>query len=520
MNIPKLIEKGVRYWGEKTAVIDGDKRFSFRQVNDRANRLANGLLDLGYRNNNHIATLMQNRFQFIEIYFAQQKLNAVRITLNTRLSADELMWQINDSEVDYLIVDAEHLALVESIKKNLNTVKRFIAINCESEGFMPYEEVIADGSGENPEMASDGEDLGRIGYTGGTTGMPKGIMTPKRVEIAIMRNLLLDNIPHLNQKDVFLGLQPLYHAVWTFIMPCWIKGATHVVTRDFSPGAALNLIQKEKVTILKTVPTVLTRIVDFPEISDFDLKSIHTIIYGASPIPIEKLKKGIELFGHIFIQNYGQAEAPMTICTLNKGDHIIDENSGNADRLSSVGRPYTMVEVRVVDDEGHDVAVGEPGEVAVKADHMMTGYWKQPPETTEGVLKKGWLLTGDIGRFDGEGYLYLVDRKKEMIITGGLNVYPNEVEQVIYRHPAVSQAAVFGIPDKDWGECITAAVALKPGSHLDETELIEFCRNHLAKYKVPKKVFFHQNLPRSAAGKIMRRELREQFWKDSERRIN
>ena len=520
MNIPKLIEKGVMYWGDKTAVIDDNKKFSFRQVNERANRLANGLLDLGYLNKKHIATLMNNRFQFIEIYFAQQKLNSVRITLNTRLSAEELAWQINDSEVDYLIVDAEHLELIESIKKNLKTVKRFIAINCESEGFMPYEDILSGSSGENPEMKSDEEDLGRIGYTTGTTGRPKGIMTPKRAEIAIMRNLLLDNIQHLNHKDVFLGLQPLYHAVWTYILPCWIKGAAQVITHDFSPGSALNLIQREKVTILKTVPTVLTRIFDFPGMKDFDLQSIHTIIYGASPIPVEKLKKGIELFGHIFIQNYGQAEAPMTICTMNKEDHIIDENSENTGRLSSVGRPYTMVEVRVVDDEGNDVDVGEPGEVAVKGDHMMTGYWKQPPETSESALKDGWLLTGDIGRLDAEGYLYLVDRKKEMIITGGLNVFPNEVEQVIYRHPAVSQVAVFGIPDKDWGESITAAVALKSGSRVGEEELIDFCRNHLARYKVPKKVFFHQSLPRSAAGKIMRRELREPFWKDSQRKIN
>jgi len=179
MNISKLIEKGVRYWGEKTAVIDGDKRFSFRQVNERANRLANGLLDLGYRNNNHIATLMQNRFQFIEIYFAQQKLNAVRITLNTRLSPEELTWQINDSEVDYFLVDAAHLEVIESIKKNLKTVKQFIAIDCESEGFMPYEDVVSGHSGENLEMASNEGDLGRIGYTAGTTGTPKGIMTPK-----------------------------------------------------------------------------------------------------------------------------------------------------------------------------------------------------------------------------------------------------------------------------------------------------------------------------------------------------
>jgi len=520
MNIPKLIEKGARYWGSKTAVVDGENRFSFNQVDERANRLANGLLNLGYQNNNHVATLMKNRFQFLEIYFAQQKLNSVRITLNTRLSPEELMWQINDSEVDYLIVDREHLGPIQSIKPNLTTVKEFIAIDCESQGFIPYETILSRGGAETPELPTDEADLGRIGYTAGTTGKPKGIMTPKRSEIAIMRNLLFDNIQHLNHTDVFLGLQPLYHAVWTYILPCWIKGATHVITHDFSPASALDLIQKERVTILKTVPTVLTRIFDFPGIINFDLKSIHTIIYGASPIPIEKLKKGIELFGSIFIQNYGQAEAPMTICTLNKEDHIIDDDPTNTGRLSSVGRPYTMVEVRVLDDEGNDVAVGESGEVAVKADHVMTGYWKQPAEVTQGVMKNGWLLTGDIGRLDEQGYLYLVDRKKEKIITGGLNVFPNEVEQVIYRHPAVFQAAVFGIPNKDWGESVTAAVVLKPDSPVGESELIDFCKQHLARYKVPKKVFFHESLPKSATGKILRRELREPFWKDSQRRIN
>jgi acyl-CoA synthetase (AMP-forming)/AMP-acid ligase II len=235
-------------------------------------------------------------------------------------------------------------------------------------------------------------------------------------------------------------------------------------------------------------------------------------------MPVEKLKQDIHRFGNVFIQGYGQSEAPNTICYLPREDHVTEGPPEKVARLASVGRPYTLVRVRIVDNMGKDVPVGELGEIIVSGDHIMAGYWKEPEETAE-ALKDGWLHTRDIGRFDKDGYVYLVDRKSEMIISGGLNIYPTEVEQVLYSHPAVSEAAVIGVPDNDWGEIVKAIVVLKPGMKAREEELINLCRDSMASYKKPRSVEFRDSLPKSATGKILRKELREPYWKGRERKI-
>jgi acyl-CoA synthetase (AMP-forming)/AMP-acid ligase II len=520
MDITGIINQGATYWGDKTAVVCGEKKLTFRQVNERANRLANGLLRLGYQPGNHIGSMMHNCSQYIEIFFAQHKLNAVRITLNTRSNKEELVWQINDSEIELLFLGEEYVDEIVSIQANLKKIKHYIVIGGSAPGFIDYDGLLISGNAENPKIQTPETTLSRINYTGGTTGRPKGIMLSRQSDMAVMRNLLLDTVPHLNQNDVFLGLQPLYHAVWSYILPCWVRGATQVITHNFSPEPTLKLIQEEKVTIIKTVPTVLTRIIEHPEIQKYDLSNIHSIIYGASPIPFEKLKKGIQLFGQVFIQNYGQAEAPVTISTLKREDHRTHGTPEEMERLTSAGRPYTFVDVRVVDEEGNEVTEGELGEVIVSGDHMMDGYWNQPAEETTASLRKGWIYTRDIGKFDAQGYLYLVDRKSEMIITGGLNVYPNEVEQILYQHPAVMEAAVFSIPDEQWGESIAAAVALKLGMKASDQELMDLCRKNLASYKKPKIITFHESLPKTEAGKISRRELKEPYWKEKARKVN
>jgi len=250
------------------------------------------------------------------------------------------------------------------------------------------------------------------------------------------------------------------------------------------------------------------------------LSSVHTLIYGAAPMPVDKLKEGIRRFGPIFTQGYGQAEALGNITFLSRKDHKIEGTPQEVARLASAGRPYTYVDVRVVDDSGKEVPVGEPGEVIVKGDHIMKGYWKLPQEQTDEKLRNGWIYTGDIGKWDEAGYLYLVDRKGAMIISGGLNIFPNEVEQVLYQYPGVVEAAVFGVPDEQWGEAVKAVVALKPGSEAAEKDIIAFCRDSLAHYKVPRSVEFRESLPKSDVGKILTKELREPYWKGLEKRIH
>lgn len=522
MNIPTLIAKGAKYYSDRTAIVFGEKRFTFREVNERANRLANGLLSLGIKKGDRIASLNRNCCQHIEIVFARFKIGAVDVTLNPRLSPEEAAWQINDSKTNTIFVAEELLDNVRPILSSCRGIKNIIALSGASGKEIDYEELIASGSPEEPptiETELYDDELGGIMYTAGTTGKPKGIAHPRRTAWAVARNLLLDMVPDLSSQDVFLGLQPLYHAVGWFILPCWLRGTTHVIVPEFRAEIALDTIEKEKVTVVKTVPTVLVRLVAHPDIRKRNLHSVRTIIYGASPMPIEPLKQAIQIFGPVFIQNYGQTEAPMNICLLRKEDHVTEGETEKTARLASVGRPYTLVEVRVVNEKGMDVSAGEVGEVVVRGDHIMKEYWQLPQETQE-TIKNDWLHTRDMARMDKDGYIYLVDRKSEMIISGGLNLYPNEVEQVLYKHPAVLEAAVFGVPDNDWGESVKAVIALKPGMMVTEQEIIDFCKSHLASYKKPKSVDFMTSLPKSPEGKVLRRTLREPYWKGHDRRIH
>jgi len=522
VNIPTLIAKGAKYYSDRTAIVFGEKRFTFREVNERANRLANGLLSLGVKKGDRVASLSRNCHQHIEIVFARHKIGAVEVNLNPRLSPGEIAWQLNDSKTETLFVASEFLEKVRPILSSCRGIKHRIGLSGASGQEIDYEELIRSGSPEAPPVIETelyGEGIGAITYTAGTTGRPKGIVWTRKSVWTVARNLLLDMIPDLSSEDIFLGLQPLYHAVGWFILPCWLRGVTHVIVPEFHNEIAMETIEKEKVTVIKTVPTVLVRMVAHPDIRKRNLQSVRTIIYGASPMPVEPLRQAIEIFGPVFIQNYGQSEAPMTICLLGKKDHVLEGDAERTARLASVGRPYTLVEVRVVNENGKDVPVGEVGEVIVRGDHLMTEYWQLPQETEE-AFKDGWLYTRDMAKVDKDGYIFLVDRKSEMIISGGLNIYPNEVEQVLYQHPAILEAAVFGVPDKEWGEAVKAVVALKPGRNSTEQEIVDFCKNHLAPYKKPKTVDFTPSLPKSPEGKVLRRVLREPYWKGHERRIH
>lgn len=519
MYILEAIDRGTKYWANKIAIISEWGSFTFREIDERVNRLANGLMRLGCHPGCHIGVILNNCHQYIEIYFAKHKLNTVWVTLSGRMSEKELAWQINDAEIGTILVGEEYLGKVETIKTSLKTVQNYIAVTGSSPGFISYEELISSSTPERPKVEVKGSDLSRISYTGGTTGRPKGLMISRRSDEAVMRNILLDSVADLHRRDVFLALQPFYHAVWTYALPCWLRGATQILTPHWSPQNVCETIEKERVTIVKTVPTLLVRLLDYQRLREHDLSSLRTIIYGGAPMPVEKLKQLIELLGPIFVGNYGQAEAPMTIATLSKKDHLTEDISSGMKRLHSAGRPYTFVDVKIVDHEGKKVPTGELGEVIVKGDHIMTDYWHRHPEIDEEPIKEGWVHTRDIGFFDNEGFLYLVDRKSEMIITGGFNVYPNEVEQVLCMHPSVQEAAVVGIPDEEWGESIKAFVVVKPGKPVTEQELIDFVKDYLASYKKPKSVEFRDNLPKSDVGKILRRVLREPYWKGREKNV-
>jgi len=522
VNTANVISQAAKRWGDKTALVSWrtKKRFSFRETNERVNRLANGLLSLGVGKGDTVATLNPNCPQHVEMFFACVKSGARRTQMNTRLSPADKVWLLNDSEAKVLFADEEYLAEVKSIRDQLKTVKHIIAISGSFPGMIDYEKLLAGSSPEAPKIELDNDEIGILWYTAGTTGKPKGVALPRRSDMATTRNILLDMLPHITSKDVYLALQPLYHGAGLFILSAWIRGLTHVTVPRYDPETAFDVIEKERVSVIKTVPTVLVRLLNHPDIDKHDLSSLHTIIYGASPMPVDKLKEGIRCFGPVFVQGYGQAEALGTITFLSREDHKIEGTPQEVARLSSAGIPYTYVDVRVVDESGKDVPPGETGEVIVKGDHVMKSYWKLPQEQTDVKLRDGWIYTEDIGKMDEEGYLFLVDRKGAAIKTGGLLVSPNEVEQVLYQYPGVVETAVFGVPDEQWGEAVKAVVALKPGVKVAEKELIEFCRNNLAHYKAPKSIDFRDSLPKSDTGKILTKDLREPYWKGYEKRVH
>jgi long-chain acyl-CoA synthetase len=516
MDVKTIINRYAEHYADKTAIIYGNRRMTFKEVNNRSIKLANGLLDLGVKKDDKVGTVLGNCSEYVEVMFAKHKIGAVDVILSPRISTNDMEYQINDANINTLIVGDEYIPQLPERSK-IPGVKNFIAVSNCPDGWINYEELLAKGNSIEADYEVDNSELGHIVYSSGTTGKPKGIMWRRDSYLLVARNILLDILPNLNGNDIFMGLQPIYHAVSSFVLPCWMRGVTQVITPKFDAEKVFPLIEREKVSVIKTIPILINRYIAHQDIKKYNFKKIHSIIYGASPIATDKLRQAISIFGQVFIQNYGQSEVPLTLTCLQRHEHVTDGNPADVARLASVGRPYTMVKLKIVDDNGKEAPAGQTGEIIVQSDHAMIGYLNRPEETTA-KLKDGWIYTGDIGRIEN-GYVYLMDRKGEMIISGGLNIYPNEVEQVLYSHPAVLEASVFGVPDEKWQEAVKATVVLKPGMTATEDDIIEFCKQRLAGYKKPQSVDFMDSLPKNPQGKILRRELRAPYWKGFTRNI-
>jgi acyl-CoA synthetase (AMP-forming)/AMP-acid ligase II len=511
----EFINRGARYFQNKLAVVyKGGKPnlvenrgLTFSQVNDRAKRLANILGERGFRPGTRVATLMHNCMEYLEIEFALMKGGFPQVVVNPMLSGEEILFQINNSEADVLILQGRYAEMVGSIRDRLPSVKAFICFDAGDTGMLDYEEILEKASSDEPSLELNLEDLGELRYSGGTTGTPKGIMLPFKSAAAVTRDLILDYLGDLTSNDKWLAIQPLFHGAGWFNLPVWIKGMTNYIVNDFHAETALEVIEKEKITAIKTIPTVLMRLLDYPGIKNCELSSIKTIIYGGEPIPERRLKEAIDIFGPVFFQLYGQTEAPMVITVLKKEDHL------NEKLLKSVGRPCTMVKVKVVDKQNREVAPGKMGEIIVKGDQLMMGYLNNPVATNK-VMVDSWMHTKDLGTIDEDGYIYLTGgRTSDMIISGGENIFPQEVERVLYLHPAVKETCVFGIPNEKWGEAVTAAVVLQKGMTATEKELVGFCKKRLASYKKPQSIYFLDDLPKSGTGKTVRKDLVKRYSK-------
>lgn len=502
----ELIRRGAVYFSDRTAVLFEDKSLTFAQVDELSNRFAHVLASNGIDRGRRLAILANNSLYSLPVDFACVKAGAARTPLNARLSVDEHEHMLRETGARLVIYDAELAERAEALASRLPELK-LLGLGSDRCGSDLLVEA-SSASPNDPHTPADADDVLLTIFTSGTTGRLKAAEHTQATYAAVCINTSI-NMPEVGPDDVMLHAASLFHASGCFVLPYWLKGACSAVLARFEPAEFLNAITKWRVTSIHVVPTMLAMLLAHPEIEKADMSTVKTILYGASPMPLPVIKRGIELWGPRFVQYYGQTEAPLFITRLDQEDH-----AGPERRLLACGRPSVDCEIRLIDDQGDDVAPGEQGEIALRAPFAMKGYFNAPDLNEATFVNGGWLRTRDVGRFDEEGYLYLVDRTSDMIITGGYNVYPREVEDALMAHAAVLECAVVGAPHEKWVESVTAFVVLRSGATVSEDELIEFTRERLASYKVPKSVRFIEQIPKSAVGKLLRRALRDPLWKD------
>jgi acyl-CoA synthetase (AMP-forming)/AMP-acid ligase II len=482
MQIGDLIRRAGRQYGAAPALIDGVRVVTFAEFDALTDRLGHALLATGLEPGDRVAVLLPNGIDGVVVYYALAKSGLVRVPLNARETPHELAFKIDDSQARAFVGAAPPPGPVEIVLDDVA-------------------ELIASGADGPCDVRRDPDAPLRLAYTGGTTGKPKAVVLTTRSELAEVDNFLVDLLPNLRPDSVMLHAAPITHGSGAFFLPHLVKGAANVVVAKFSPGAFLEAAQKHRATTTFMVPTMIGMLLEDPATASSDL-ALERLCYGGAPIATTVLQRGIDVLGPVFTQLYGQAEAPLAITCLQPWEHT-------PDRLTSAGKPYTFVEVDVRDREGNSVGTDEVGEILTRGPHTMQRYWRRPEATAETLDADGWLHTGDIGRWDAEGYLHLLDRRHDVIISGGFNVYPREVEDALLAHPAVVEAAVVGLPDEKWGERVTAAVVLR--SPADGEEIRAFCADRLAGFKRPKTVEIWADLPTSPVGKSLRREVRDRI---------
>ena len=481
MQIGSLIRRAARQFGDAPCLTEGERTISFREFDAATDRLGNALLGLGLKPGDRVGVLLPNSIDCLVAYYALAKTGLLRVGLNTRETMDDHTYKLGESGCravihgsgesfdTEMVIDRERLReLIDGGEQKACAVDRPLDA--------PY----------------------RMGFTGGTTGRPKGVVLSTQGELTEISVFLMDLVPDIREGDTFLHAAPIAHASGAFFLPAIARGAHSLIMPKFDPEKFVELAEGSGASLTFLVPTMLAMILEVPGVDKADLK-FRRIAYGASPISPRLLERAEARFGRIFAQTYGQAEAPMALTCLKPEAHA---------RVGSCGRPFATVDVAVFDDDDNEVAPGESGEIVTRGPQTMMEYWNRP-EATEKTFRNGWLHTGDIGKMDEDGFFYLLDRKNDMLISGGFNVYPREVEDVLMGCEGVVEAAVIGLPDEKWGDRVYAVVAGR--DDLDTDTVMAYAREHLAGYKRPKGVEVWPELPKSAANKILRRTVRERI---------
>jgi acyl-CoA synthetase (AMP-forming)/AMP-acid ligase II len=509
MNLGIMLSKAAARRPESPAFIWGDSTTNYGEAEERTGALAHALTELGLKPGDRVGVLMHNRPEVIESFFATWKAGGAVVPLNARFVASEVSYHLWDSRAVAVIFDSDFSEMIEQLSGALPSLNHCICVGDPLAGQLAYDDLIASELGEVSSHEAGDDDLAWLFYTSGTTGRPKGAMLTHG-NLTFMAVSWLADLMHLEPEDVALHAAPLTHGAGFHSIPLVLKGSAQVILKParFSPEAFCTCVEKHGVTNTWLVPTQIKMLLGYSELEKWNLSSLKWLVYGAAPMYPGDIKEAMGRLGPVLVQLYGQGETPMTATYLSAKDHAVQ--GPEEQRLASCGIARSGTEVSILDDEGHHLPSDSLGEICVRGPSVMKGYWERP-EATAAVLRNGWLRTGDIGRMDEHGFVYILDRNKDMIISGGSNVYPREVEEIMLQHPAIDEACVIGVPDDLWGEAVKAIIVLKPGCEMSLEEVLSFASGRMAAYKKPKSVEFVDVLPKNAYGKVLKRVLREQY---------
>ena len=519
MRLHDFLDYRAREHGEAEFAIQGNRRISYGEALAETNRLANAFVSAGLQIGDRIAVLSKNSIEFVLLYFAAAKAGVVPVPLNYRLAPVEWSYILKDAGAKLLIAAGEYPQAIDLIRGELTTVERFVAIDSpDAAGWDDYCRWVAGQPTTSPNrFITADHDLYQM-YTSGTTGHPKGaVLTHRAVAMHLMQvGLALEIQP----GERVLLVAPIFHVAAANLaaFPSVYAGGCLYIQTDFKPGEVVRALSEERIGLAVFVPAMIQAcLTAVPDVAQRRYDSLRLIHYGASPIAEQTLRRAMEVFQCDFSQGYGMTELTAAITYLSSADHR-RALAEKPDLLLAAGRPTVGTEVRIVDANDTPLPIGTIGEIIARGPQLMKGYWNQPEATAE-TLRGGWMHTGDAGVLDDEGYLYIQDRIKDMIVSGGENIYPRIVEEILYQHPAIAEAAVIGVPDERWGETVKAIVVLRQEMTATAEEIMEFCQGKVGGFERPRSVDFVAALPRTPSGKVLKRTLREPYWAGQQRRV-
>jgi acyl-CoA synthetase (AMP-forming)/AMP-acid ligase II len=516
--LPDVLDRACTYYSTAVAVVDGERSITYRELWEWRNRVANGLVALGLQKGERVGLLLPNCLEFIPTQHGIWAAGGVLVQLPTRSAADGFRSNLAQTDATTLIYHAKFDAAIAEIREHLPKLVNLIRLGGDPDSnpndAQDYSVLDAAASQTRPEIELVEDDQAYVLFTSGSTGQPKGVVNSHRTwaQYSISAGLEIGDIRF---GEVFAHGAPLTHFTQIFVMPTFVRGGTNVMLPGLEVESLLTNIEQHGVTATAVVPTIIYLLLDHPRRGEFDLSSLQTMIYAGSPIAPERLREALEIFGPIFIQTYAGTEQGYVSC-LRKNEHRLDSQAW-VERLASAGRPMFQVQTSIQDDEDRPLPVGEVGEICSRQLGQMLGYLD--PSRNHEALRDGWVHTGDIGRLDEHGFLYIVDRKKDMVVSGGFNVFPRQVEDVLSTHPAVAQSAVIGVPHQKWGEAVHAVVVVKPGAEVSEQELIDHVKSALGSVPAPKTIEFTDGVPVNPAGKVDKKAIRAPHWQGRVRQI-